>query len=75
MNTKTDFNTIQTTIAEQYAGGDMEHVTCVDDVDSCGDGLFAFLIGEASDVDVGAEEFRRRLDIAIDQMQSLRRYF
>ena len=72
MTNATKFDPVQQAIAYNYCNGDMEHVTSVEDAQHCGDGLFTFLINEASDADGNMDEFLRMLDSAIRQLEALR---
>jgi len=66
-----ELNEVQKKIGELYCGGDLSHVSNMDDAENCGDTLFLFLMRESEDVSK-PEEFLERLRNACDQLEALR---
>jgi hypothetical protein len=64
-------NVIQTLVRDRYEGGEFRHINTLADIRKCGDGLFIFLMGEASDA-ASVGEFQQRLATATYQLHSLR---
>ena len=68
--TYTPLSRVQRAISAAYCGGDMGHVESMEELDACGDGLFAFLVREAGDAS-SKEEVIQMFHSAMEQIQGV----
>lgn len=67
---KSPFSELQQDVAKLYCNGEMAYVHNMQELDGCGDGLFAFLVREAGDAS-DLPEFLGMLDTARNQLDQL----
>ena len=63
---------LQALVAKHYEGGEFSYVHELEDARDVPDGLFAFLIDEAHDAAGELNSFRDMVEIAANQLRSLR---
>lgn len=61
---------LQRKIAQLYCGGDMAHVSSMEEAENCGDTLLLFLLRQAEDAET-MFQFVPRLDTARKQLTDL----
>lgn len=66
-------NKAQKIVAKNYCGGELNSSHVMQTLDTCGDGLFKFLMVELSDEEdcVSINDAYNRVATAIDQLQTL----
>lgn len=68
--TRTPLSRMQRTVAAMYCGGDMAHVETKEELEDCGDTLFAFVMREIEGA-TSREEVEQLLLTAIEQLQGV----
>jgi hypothetical protein len=66
-----EFSDLQKEVIEKYQGGEFAHVATDEELDVCGDGLFAYAVREAGDAANDRDEYVSMLRTAISDLEHL----